>query len=266
MRAKVLPVSFLNAKSRWASRVLVPAVMALALFPGGVRTQTPGSVTGRVVSADRSTALAGVVVTVVGTGLRAETGVDGTFRFGSLVPGVYRLRLVQSGFDPLEKDIEVAEGEAAAVVVRLRPRPVALDPIEVTGRIRQLTRRVDLVSIPGLDASSLSQLLKGQSAGVSVTSTSGQAGAAHQIRIRGPRSLSPGRPLIFVDGVRVGSANLPAPMGTSQILDFLDGINPADVQAIEVLRGPDAITFYGMEARDGVIRITTRRGGGRPLP
>lgn len=247
-------------------QVILAAVVFTLLAVGLAPAQEPGTVQGRVIAADRSTAISGVLVTVAETELRALTDAAGLFRFGSLAPGRYVLRLERTGFETVEREVEVRAEAGALETIRMLPRPVVLDPIRVMARVRQLGRRVDVVSIPGFNASSLSQLLKGQSAGMSVVGTSGQAGAAHQIRIRGPRSLSPGRPLIFVDGVRVGSAHILAPTGTAQVLDFLDGINPADVEVIEVLRGPDAITLYGMEARDGVIRITTRRGGGRELP
>lgn len=75
---------------------------------------------------------------------------------------------------------------------------------------------------------------------------------ADSIRLRGNASLEPGdggSPLVIVDGVRVDREGV------------LADLRPSEITSIEVLKGPSAVEAYGEEARDGVVRITTKAAG-----
>ncbi|MEO7359564.1 MAG: SusC/RagA family TonB-linked outer membrane protein, partial [Gemmatimonadaceae bacterium] len=111
--------------------------------------------------------------------------------------------------------------------------------------------------IADLPVQTMGHLLSGRAAGVQISSA-GATGAGSRIRIRGQSSLSQGNdPLIYVDGVRVISNT--ATGGTSGPSRF-DDFNPAEIESIEVIKGPSAATLYGTEAANGVISITTKRG------
>lgn len=64
-------------------------------------------------------------------------------------------------------------------------------------------------------------------------------------------------PLVFVDGVRVSVGEGPLRPGTGALTD----LSPEEIERIEVVKGEAARALYGDEGADGVIRITTRRGG-----
>ena len=108
-----------------------------------------------------------------------------------------------------------------------------------------------------------SDLLRGKSAGVVVTSGSGQPGAGATIRIRGGSSLSATNdPLIIIDGLPISNASI------SGMADPLSSINPNDIESFTVLKDASATAIYGSRASNGVIVITTKKGskGGSSVP
>ena len=104
-------------------------------------------------------------------------------------------------------------------------------------------------------------MLQGRAAGVQITDQSGQVGAGSQIRLRGNNSLTQGNnPLIYVDGVRIENNPIGADDEASQQPSALDMINSADIDRIEIIKGPAATTLFGTEASGGVIQVFTKRG------
>ena len=63
-----------------------------------------------------------------------------------------------------------------------------------------------------------------------------------------------------MDGVRVSSGTLSTSGTTAQGINLLEAFNPADIESIEVIKGPAAATLYGAEAATGVIQIITKKG------
>src|SRR6185436_3646774 len=98
--------------------------------------------------------------------------------------------------------------------------------------------------------------------GVQFTRTPGQIGAGSPMEIQGIGSFNlSSNPLIYVDGVRVSNNAASGPqLGDYKESNPLDDINPADIQSIEIIKGPAAATLYGTEASAGVIQIITKRG------
>ena len=98
-------------------------------------------------------------------------------------------------------------------------------------------------------------LLKGKSAGVVVTSGDGAPGSASTIRIRGGSSLQASNdPLIIIDGLPVSNT------GISGTASALSSINPNDIESFTVLKDASATAIYGSRASNGVIMITTKKG------
>nr|WP_294906238.1 SusC/RagA family TonB-linked outer membrane protein [uncultured Lacibacter sp.] len=119
--------------------------------------------------------------------------------------------------------------------------------------------------------------LQGKVSGVNITSTGGAPGAGTDILIRGISSLNPAannQPLIIIDGLPVNNSTLPASVipsaGTNgnqarsndQFAFANRGldINPDDIESISVLKGAGATALYGLQAANGVIIITTKKG------
>ena len=111
--------------------------------------------------------------------------------------------------------------------------------------------------------------LAGKVAGVSITQSSGSAGAGSQIILRGGTSLErDNQPLFVVDGIIydnsagvVGNSGFDGSMNTAttssnRVMD----INPEDIESMSILKGPAASALYGSKAANGVILITTKKG------
>lgn len=93
----------------------------------------------------------------------------------------------------------------------------------------------------------VSQILQGRTAGVEVTNTSGMPGAGAKVRIRGTTSINKSSdPLYVIDGIISSSG--------------LDGLNPQDIQSMEVLKDASSTAIYGSRGANGVILVTTRNG------
>ena len=104
-------------------------------------------------------------------------------------------------------------------------------------------------------ATSPTDLLRGKSAGVVITSGSGAPGSAATIRIRGGSSLNASNdPLVVVDGLPISNS------GISGMGNALASINPSDIESFTVLKDASATAIYGSRASNGVIIITTKKG------
>lgn len=133
------------------------------------------------------------------------------------------------------------------------PGPEAADQVEVgygTQRAEDVTGSVSSLSGERLRsnrASRVEEMIQGRMAGVVVTRV---AGGGYSIRIRGASSLAGGEPLFVLDGV---------PLLSTRPGHELDGINPSDIERIDVLKDAGSAAVYGSRAANGVILITTRR-------
>jgi TonB-linked SusC/RagA family outer membrane protein len=106
----------------------------------------------------------------------------------------------------------------------------------------------------------VNELLQARTPGVQVIQGAGQTGTSSSIRIRGTSSLSlTNEPLIVVDGVRYDNSPVPGNV-TTQRVNRMSGLNPSEIESIDVIKGPSAAALYGTAAANGVVVIRTRRG------
>lgn len=90
-------------------------------------------------------------------------------------------------------------------------------------------------------------ILQDRTPGVEVTATSGMPGASMKVRVRGTTSINKSSdPLYVIDGIISSSG--------------LDGINPSDIQSMEILKDASSTAIYGSRGSNGVILITTKQG------
>jgi TonB-linked SusC/RagA family outer membrane protein len=202
------------------------------------------TVTGKVVGPD-NLPISGATVAVKGSNTATSTIADGSFSIS--VPSD-RSTLVISyvGYDVLE----VAAGTGALNVI-LKERTSSLSEVVVTGYTSQAKKDItgsvavvntsDLKSIPAASAESQ---LQGRASGVTVT-TDNRPGAGASVRIRGFASFGGNAPLYIIDGVPAGDLN---------------GLNPNDIETMQVLKDAASASIYGARASNGVIIVTTRRG------
>lgn len=205
-------------------------------------------VKGTVISATDNEPLPGVNVSVKGnTSIGTITDFDGNFILS--VPSDATLQISFIGFKTQE--IQVAgKPEIHAI---LKEDTETLEEVVVVGYGVQkksvVTASIAKVSADDLSATApvrMDNALKGLAAGVTVTSSSGQPGAAAQIRVRGIGTINNSDPLYIVDGMPIEGG--------------LDYLNPSDIQSIEVLKDAASGAVYGARAANGVILVTTKTG------
>ena len=164
------------------------------------------------------------------------------------------LQFSSTGFGTVEQ----IAGNRRSIDVTLTATTSNLDEVVVVGYGTQRKRDVT-GAISSVNAAAIAQrqpvdvfdALQGQAAGVQIAQESGRPGAGSSIRIRGTATLEGGAdPLYIVDGAQ----------GVS-----IDGINPADIESIEILKDAASAAIYGSRSANGVIIITTKKGKeGRP--
>lgn len=130
---------------------------------------------------------------------------------------------------------------------------------EKTGSIERITAK----EIEGLPIISPLEALQGRMAGVEVDQSSGIAGLAPSIRIRGTNSLRDkgNYPLFIINGVPLNSEPLNSVGQLTSLsgLDPLSTLNPNNIESIEVLKDADATAIYGSRGANGVVLITTKK-------
>lgn len=165
------------------------------------------------------------------------------------------------------------------LTIKLREDATNLEEVVITGlassvKRSNLANAVGSVSAKELVGTTTIQTtdgaLYGKVAGVTVRSNGGAPGGGLSIQLRGISSLAgASQPLIILDGVyasnatqRTGRATVSGAGASNQDdgSNRLADLNPADIENIEILKGPSAAAIYGTRANAGVIIITTKRG------
>jgi TonB-linked SusC/RagA family outer membrane protein len=230
------------------------------------------TVTGQVSETGTGNPLDRADVIVSGTAFRTTTGADGFFSIDVPVGDVeLMVRLI--GY---RRAFVTVPAGVSSVEVQLQRDILQLDAVIVTGTAGETEARAIGNAISAVEISEYEemapvadamQLLTGRVPGVIMEIGQGNIGTGGKIRIRGITSLSLANdPLIYVDGVRINNNTEAGPniRGGRQV-SRLNDINPADIERIEVIKGPAAATLYGTEASNGVIQIITKKGEeGRP--
>ena len=130
---------------------------------------------------------------------------------------------------------------------------------DLTGAVGGL--RASDVDIASKPVTSPDQLLGGRVAGIQIANRSGDPGAPIDVRIRGVGTAGVNSPLWVIDGVPiVQTSNITVNTGSHTESNPLAGINPTDIESIDVLKDASAAAIYGARAANGVIIVTTKRG------
>jgi TonB-linked SusC/RagA family outer membrane protein len=258
-------------------RVGIRMSMGVSLLLGALLAGTSsgldaqqGSVAGTVTDRSTGDPLENARVILAGPNRVETTGQDGQYTFRGVAPGRYLIRVLRLGYQPASDTVQVSADERVAVNFALNPSPVQLDELVTTATGQQSRLEIGN-SVATIAASQVaeeapimefSNLLSGRAAGVQVLKSSGATGTGTKIRIRGSNSVSlSNEPLYYVDGVRIdaepnGYAYNIGGQSTSRIND----LNPDDIENIEIVKGPSAATLYGIQAANGVVLITTKKG------
>jgi TonB-linked SusC/RagA family outer membrane protein len=196
----------------------------------------------------------GVTVAIKGTQKAVLTDAKGNFSIE--VPNNNSILMFSYvGFLPQERKI-TGEGQ---ITIMMQPLIKSLDEVIVVGYGTQkksdITGSVTSVSkarLMQIPVTNVLQALEGSVAGVTITQTSSVPGSTPSTTIRGVNSISAStNPFIVLDGMPFSGS--------------MNDINSNDIASIEILKDASAIAIYGTRGANGVILITSKRGGtGKP--
>ena len=197
----------------------------------------------------------GATIRIGGSRVAAVTDVDGNFSIKAS-PGE---AVTISCIGYLTQTVKAAP----ALTVTLADDSNALQDVVVIGygtaRKSDLTGSVSTVKAADFNSgtvSSAEQLINGKISGVQIMNNGGSPTSGSTIRIRGGASLNASNdPLIVVDGMPIESG------GISGSGNPMSMINPADIESMTVLKDASSTAIYGSRASNGVLLITTKKGG-----
>ncbi len=221
-----------------------------------------------VVSDNAGLPLPGVSVLVKGTKNGTQTDFDGKYSIKATPSEILVFSYI---------GMKTQEAKAGSVKINIK---LASDAVELEGVVvtafgikrnpKKLGYSVSTVKASDITETSepdISRALSGKVAGVNVNVSTGVAGAANQITIRGVNSLIGNTdPLIIVDGVAYSNVSVTS---TSQITggggyeSALSSLDPNDIADLTVLKSTAAAALYGSRAMNGVIVVTTKSGSSK---
>lgn len=158
---------------------------------------------------------------------------------------------------------DVVELAGATVVAK---RMVSNGMMNIAERdLTSASKRIDMSELQDMGTADVGDALQGRIAGVDMVSASGAPGAGTAIRIRGTTSINgSSQPLIVVDGFPYeATISDDFDFGTANEEDYSQMLNiaPSDIKEITVLKDAAATAIWGSKAANGVLQITTKRGG-----
>jgi TonB-linked SusC/RagA family outer membrane protein len=216
-------------------------------------------VTGTIVD-EQDVVLPGVSVSVKGSQIGTFTDLNGKYSIKTSSSAI--LVITYLGME--KQEVNISGRTNINIVLKSSARQ--LDDVVVVGY--GLAKRSDLttaqtsISSKEMDRTintTIEQAIQGRSAGVYITQNSGQPGGGISVNIRGVNSINgTNEPLYVIDGVQIQGESVE--FGAQSSSNPLAGLNPSDIEDIQVLQGPSATAIYGSRATNGVLIITTKRG------
>ncbi|MCL6217292.1 SusC/RagA family TonB-linked outer membrane protein [Zunongwangia pacifica] len=219
---------------------------------------------------DGSMPIPGVNILVKGTSNGTTTDFDGNFTLNDVASNA---TLVFSFVGFAQQEVKV--NGRSTINVTMSEDAAALSEVVVIGygstTVKDATGAVATVSAEDFNQgviSSPEELIQGKTAGLQITTTSGEPGGGVNIRIRGTSSVRGGNnPLFVIDGVPLAGNDTSAGggdvgFGSSSAKNPLNFLNPSDIESMSVLKDASATAIYGSRGANGVVIITTKSGRG----
>ncbi len=192
----------------------------------------------------------GASVMEKGTSNGTVTDLDGNFTL-DVRPGAV---LVISYVGYATQEIPV--GNQSTFSITLSENADMLEEVVVVGYGVQKKKLVTgaTVQVKGEDIAKLNTTnaltaMQSSTPGVQITQSSAQPGKGFKVNIRGMGTIGTSSPLLIIDGIQSGTAD-----------DGLNGLNPNDIESIDVLKDAASAAIYGARAANGVILVTTKQG------
>ena len=206
--------------------------------------QATKKITGTVVDAQGP--VIGASVMEKGTTNGTVTDFDGNFAL-NVNPGA-TIVISYIGYETQE----IKVGNQSNINITLNEDDAVLEEVVVVGYgtmkkklVTGATVQVKGDDIAKLNTTNALEAMQSSTPGVNITQSSSQPGKGYKVYIRGIGTIGDSQPLYVIDGVAGGN---------------LDGINPNDIESIDVLKDAASAAIYGSRAANGVILVTTKQG------
>ena len=151
---------------------------------------------------------------------------------------------------------EIKVGNRDNIEITMRDDNAVLEEVVVVGYGVQKKKLVTgaTVQVKGEDIAKLNTTnaltaMQASTPGVNITQSSSQPGQGFKVNIRGMGTIGDSSPLLIIDGINAGTAD-----------NGLNGLNPNDIESIDVLKDAASAAIYGARAANGVILVTTKQG------
>lgn len=242
--------------------------LALMFFIGMqvVQAQTR-TITGTVTNAEDGSTIPGVSVVVQGTTFGTTTDLQGKYTL-NVPPDAENLIFSFVGMTTVTREI----GDQNVINVAMEPEVTAIEGVVVTALGITREKKALGYAVQDLGGEEISKApennlvnsLSGKVSGVQITNSSGGVGSSSRIVIRGNNSFTENQPLFVVDGVPIlNTSSEVSQWGGQDFGNAAMDINPNMIKSISVLKGANAAALYGSRAANGVVLITTKKGGER---
>lgn len=230
-----------------ASKLLWMLLSLLLMGAQGFSQNDARKITGKVINKTTGEPLSGASITVKNTGNATISDMAGNFTIA--VKTGETVIISFTGFTPQSFDVNA---NTENLQVQLTEDYSKLNDLVVIGYGVQLkklvtgaTSQVKGADLAKLNTTNALQALRGQAAGVNITSTSGQPGGGFKVNIRGVGTIGNASPLYVVDGV---------------ITNDITYLNNSDIASVDILKDAASCAIYGINGANGVILITTKSG------
>jgi TonB-linked SusC/RagA family outer membrane protein len=220
------------------------------------------------VTDDKGGELPGVSVKEVGTNNGVATTPEGHFTL-TLKGSSNKLSISYIGFETQT----VSLGGKTTFTIALKPDAKSLKDVVVIGyqEVRRKTVTAAVSSVKGKDIENLpspsfDQLLQGRAAGLNVQNFTGEPGVRGSFVVRGNTSISRNAssartlssPLFVIDDIPISMDDAAAFDNTGT--NYIAGLNPNDIESIDILKDASAAAIYGSRGANGVVIVKTKRG------
>jgi len=240
-------------------KVLLSTLFLILHFTVALAQQV--TISGQVLD-EKSEPLIGATINIEGTTNAVITDLEGKFTI-KVLPSE-KLVISYLGYKP--KTITIGKNRRFDII--LDPSVTEMDEVVVVGygsqRKSDIATAVASVNIKDIVNSSSTQTLQalqGKISGVQIIPTDGMT-----FRIRGVNSVTGGtQPLFVIDGVPMPTQQI-TNEDTETVNNPLLGLNPNDIESMEILKDAAAAAIYGAKGANGVVIITTKRGTASTKP
>ncbi len=264
----------MNKRTKVAAHFI--CAVLIGLFPTFAFAQT--NITGKVMDAAKNVPLEGATIFENISKNSTVTLRDGTFSLKGAA-NAKKITVTYTGY--AAKTVSLTGSD---LMVSLEEDFSKLTEVVVTGLATSIKRANSANSVGTISAKQLTGSTKpvtldgamqGKISGAQISANSGAPGGGFSVRLRGVSSINQNsEPLYIIDGVYANNSQNATGAGTGpfsgatgqtagtqdQAPNRLADLNPADIENIEILKGPSAAAIYGTRANAGVIIITTKKG------